>query len=79
MNVRLIDGEPGGVSIRGNDTNFHAYSINVYTSGISELVVFLCAEAGFGQNDQYKVVKLYASVKFLIPIETNCKLFSNIP
>ena len=51
----------------------------MYTSGISELVVFLCAEAGFGQNDQYRVVKFYASVKFLIPIETNCKLFSNIP
>ena len=35
--IKYFTYRPGarGVSIRGNDTNFHAYSINVYTSGIS--------------------------------------------
>ena len=55
LRPNILDGEPGGVNLRGNDTNFHAYSINVCTLWMSEMVVCRCVEAGCGQNDQYMV------------------------
>ena len=36
--LNKLDREPRGVSLRGNDTNFHAYSINICTLWMSDMV-----------------------------------------